>query len=97
MARTITLERSVARILFAGESGDCASLIGRFARKAQAVEIVIESTREKSGTTRRLLPRGNRRVFFVTALPSRQRAWRGARLCAKPPGDARRLSVLPAR
>jgi hypothetical protein len=42
-----------------------AALIGRFARKAQAVEIVIESTRETTGTTRRLLPGGNRRGFFV--------------------------------
>src|SRR5262245_63715506 len=96
MARTITLSAALHESFLQASREIRASLIGRFARKAQAVEIVIESTREKSGTRRRLLPRGNRRAFFVTALPSRQRAWRGARLCAKPPGDARRLPVLPA-
>jgi hypothetical protein len=42
-----------------------ATLIGRFAETTQAVEIVIESTREKSEATRRLLPGGNRSGFFV--------------------------------
>src|SRR5262245_43565155 len=89
MARTITLSAALHESFLQASREIRATLIGRFARKAQAVEIVIESTREKSGTTRRLLPGGNRGGFFVSARPSRQRAWRAARLCAMPPGDAR--------
>src|SRR5262245_33648394 len=74
-----------------------ATLIGRFAEATQAVEIVIESTKEGSGTVHRLLPRGNRGGFFVNALPSRRRAWRGARLCAMPSGDAPHPSAPTAR
>jgi hypothetical protein len=43
-----------------------ATLIGGFAETTQAVEIVIESTKEGSGTAHRLLPGGNRGGgFFV--------------------------------
>ena len=88
----------IARFFFAGCDRDCKIPIRRESLFQQAFEIVVESTRPAPLRAHHLLPRNNRRGFFVVrGSPWRRRAWQDAKPCAMPSYGEPRPAVPCAR